>query len=143
VPLAPFEFSHCIMSLFLQHLCQGNMGMLALQAGLTRAREAAATAEATHVMVVLAMKTSAQEATMAWDSTTVDIRDAEDQSTLSEREAREMGSRVEAENAAMLAYAHEDTEGLVQKVTLPEGELAKEARLERWSRRISAACLMR
>jgi hypothetical protein len=49
---------------------------------------------------------------------------------------------VEAENAAMLAYAHEDAEGLVQKVTLPEGELAKAAGLERWPRRISVACLM-
>jgi hypothetical protein len=67
------------------------MGMLALQEGLTRAREAAATAEASHVVVVLAMKTSAQEATAAWDSTTVDVRDAKDRSTLSEREAREMG----------------------------------------------------
>jgi hypothetical protein len=118
------------------------MGMLALQEGLTRAREAAATAEASHVVVVLAMKTSAQEATVAWGSTTVDVRDAEDRSTLSEREAREMGSRVEAENVAMLAYAHEDAEGLVQKVTLPEGELAKAAGLERWPRRISVACLM-
>jgi hypothetical protein len=34
----------------------------------------------------------------------------------------------EAENATALAFAHEDTEGLTQKVALLEGEL-EEARL--------------
>jgi hypothetical protein len=34
-------------------------------------------------------------------------------------------SRVEAENAAVLASTHEDAEGLAQKIALLEGELAE------------------
>jgi hypothetical protein len=54
---------------------------------VTRAREAAAIAEAARVVMVLAAETSAQEATVAWESTATLIRDAEDRATLAEREA--------------------------------------------------------
>jgi hypothetical protein len=37
-------------------------------------------------------------------------------------------ARQEVENTATLAYAHEEVEGLVQKVTLLEGEPAKACR---------------
>jgi hypothetical protein len=46
----------------------------------------------------------------------------EDWATLVEREALERVSRVEVENATMLAFAHEDAEGLARKVTLPEDD---------------------
>jgi hypothetical protein len=42
-----------------------------------------------------------------------------------QQEARERVSGVEPENTVALASAHEDAEGLVQKVTLLEGELAE------------------
>jgi hypothetical protein len=58
--------------------------------------------EATRVVVVLASETSAQKATVAWDST-----------TKAEREAQERVSSVEAENAAALDSAHDDAEGLI------------------------------
>jgi hypothetical protein len=45
-----------------------------------------------------------------------------------EREAWERALRIEAENAAALAFAHEDAEGLVRKITLLEGELTDERR---------------
>jgi hypothetical protein len=40
-----------------------------------------------------------------------------------EREALERVSRVEVENAMMLASAHEDAEGLARKVALHKDEL--------------------
>jgi hypothetical protein len=40
-------------------------------------------------------------------------------------EARERVSRVEAESIMARASAHEETEILVQKIALPEGELAE------------------
>jgi hypothetical protein len=45
---------------------------------------------------------------------------------LVEREALEMVSRAEEENATVLAYAREDVEGFVQKIGLLEDELAVE-----------------
>jgi hypothetical protein len=60
VPLTPFEFSHSLLSLFLQHMSQGSAGTLALQVELTRAWEVATAAEAARVVVVLVTKTSAQ-----------------------------------------------------------------------------------
>lgn len=100
----------------------------------TRAREGAATSEAARITKVHAVETSVQEVVAAWDSTTVHIRDTEDQAILVEGEAQERMSKVEAKNAVALASAHEDTEGLVWKVALPKGELAVARRLERWSR---------
>jgi hypothetical protein len=82
------------------------------------------TVEAARVAAVLAMGTSAQEAVVAWDSAAISVRDVEDRATLAEREAQERVSRVEAENVVALASTCEDTEGLVRKVTLLEGELA-------------------
>jgi hypothetical protein len=65
------------------------------------------------VTIVLTTKTSAQEATVAWDSIAILVKDAEDRATLAEREARERVSRVEAENAVTLTSSHEEVEGLV------------------------------
>jgi hypothetical protein len=65
------------------------------------------------VTTVLTTKTSAQEATVAWDSIAILVKDAEDRATLAEREARERVSRVEAENAVTLTSSHEEVEGLV------------------------------
>jgi hypothetical protein len=76
--------------------------------------------------VVPTIETSAQEADAALDSTTLCVKDAEDRATIAEREARERVSRMEAENAAALACAHEDAEALVRKITLLEGERVEE-----------------
>jgi hypothetical protein len=88
-------------------------------------REAATVAEATHVAVVLATETSAQEATMTQDSAAIHVKDAENQAALKERVAWERVSRVKAENATVLASSHGDAEGLVQKIALLEGQLAE------------------
>jgi hypothetical protein len=118
--MAPFEFSHFFMSLLLQHLSRVSVNVPELQAEVTQALEATATAEAVHVMAVLATNTSAQEATAAWDSTAILVKDAEDQTTLAERGAWERVLRVEVENLMTSASAHEDAKGLVRKVTLLE-----------------------
>jgi hypothetical protein len=57
----------------------------------------------------------------------------DDRAALVEREARESVLRVEAKNTAVLAYAREETDGLIQKVTLLEGELAE----ARWAREVA------
>jgi hypothetical protein len=64
-----------------------------------------------------------REASMAWDNATLCVNDAEDWAALVEREALERVSRVEVENAMMLASAHEDAEGLARKVALHKDEL--------------------
>jgi hypothetical protein len=84
--------------------------------------------EASRVTVVLATETSAQEAAVAQDSTAINARDAEDRNALVEREAHERVSRVEAENTVALACAREDAEGIVQKISLLEGELVEARR---------------
>jgi hypothetical protein len=76
-------------------------------------REAAIVVEVAHVVVVLAAETSALEATTAWDSIALLVKDVEDRTTLVVWEARERVSRVKAENAMALASTHEDAEGLV------------------------------
>jgi hypothetical protein len=91
-------------------------------------REATAVAEATRVVAVFAIETSAQKAAAAWDSTALHVKDAEDRAALAEREAWERVSRVEVENAVVLASAQEDVEGLVWKITFLEGEIAEERR---------------
>jgi hypothetical protein len=50
------------------------------------------------------------------DRATLHVMDAEDRATLVERVALEKVSRVEAENAVVLASAHEDAEGFVRKI---------------------------
>jgi hypothetical protein len=51
-----------------------------------------------------------------------------DRAAQAERKARERAARVDVENAAMLASAHEDAKGLVQKIMLVEGKLVEEGR---------------
>jgi hypothetical protein len=94
------------------------------------AQEATTAMEAACVMAVLAVETSAQEATLAWDSATLRIVDAEDRAALAEMEAWERVSREEAENATAFASACKDTEGLVRKIALLEGELAEQRRAQ-------------
>jgi hypothetical protein len=74
--------------------------------------------EVTCIMAVLATKTSAQEAATVRDST----KDVEDQAAMAEGEAQDRVSRVDAENAVVLASAHEDATSLFQKIALLEGE---------------------
>jgi hypothetical protein len=105
----------------------------ALLAEMTQARDTAAAAEAAHVMAVLAVETSAREAAATQDSAALRVKDAEDRAVLAEREALERVLRVEVENATVLASAHEEAGGFVQKITLLEGELAA----ERWARVVS------
>jgi hypothetical protein len=80
-------------------------------------------------MVVLAIETSAQEVTVAWDGANLHIKDAEDWAALAEREALERVSRAEAENSTALSSARADAEGLKQKIVLLEDELAEERRV--------------
>jgi hypothetical protein len=56
---------------------------------VTRAREAAATMEATHVTAVLVVETSAPEAAASSVSAAIHVKDAEDRAALAEREAQE------------------------------------------------------
>jgi hypothetical protein len=84
-----------------------------LLAEVTRAWEATATVEATHIAVVLATQTSTQEATVTWDSATLRVNDVEDQASLTEREALETVLRVEVENVMALAFACKDAKGFV------------------------------
>jgi hypothetical protein len=77
------------------------MNVPELLADVTREREAAATAEATRVAMVLAVETSARESAVACYSTTILVKDAKDR-------AQERVSRVEVENAMALASARED-----------------------------------
>jgi hypothetical protein len=60
-----------------------------LLAEVTQAWEVAAAAEATRIVVIIAVETSAQEAIVAWDSTTLRVKDAKDEAALVEREALE------------------------------------------------------
>jgi hypothetical protein len=62
---------------------------------------------------MLIVEIFAREATAVQDSTTLHVKDAEDQAALMERETLERVSRVEAENTAALASAREDAEGFV------------------------------
>jgi hypothetical protein len=57
----------------------------------------------------------------------------DDRAALVEREARERVLRVETKNTVVLAYAREETNGLIWKVTLLEGELAE----ARWAREVA------
>jgi hypothetical protein len=75
--------------------------------------------------VVLATETSAQKAAAACDSTAIRIKDVEEWAALAERKTQERVSRVEAENATVLASPRKDAEGLVQKIALLEVELVE------------------
>jgi hypothetical protein len=106
-----------------------------LLAELTWLREAIATAGATRATLVLAVETSARGAAAVWDIATLCVKDVEDRASLAQREALEWVSRLEAESATMFACAYEDAEGLSQKVTLLEGELAVEHQAWKMSER--------
>jgi hypothetical protein len=119
VPSASFEFPRFVLTLFLHYLSRGSVDVPALWVEVTRAREATAAVEAVGVAVVLAAETSAQEVAVTR------VKDAEDRAALTEREARERVSRVEAVSTGVLPSAHEEIEGLVWKIVLLEGELAE------------------
>jgi hypothetical protein len=84
-----------------------------LLAEVTRAREAAATVEASHVAAVLVTETSAWEVTMAWESIIAHVKDVEDRATLAKRVAQERVSKMEVESITTLVSAREKVEGLV------------------------------
>jgi hypothetical protein len=92
---------------------------------VTQAWEVAAVVEASRVAVVLAAETFGQEVAVAWDSAMIHVKGAEDRATLVERKAWERVLRVEVESTVVLASAHEEVEGLVQKITLLEDELTE------------------
>jgi hypothetical protein len=118
--------STCVLSL--QLLSRRSADVPVLLVEVTRAREAAAAVEAARVTTVLAAETSAQEAAVVRVSAALHVKDAKDPTNVTEREALERVSRVEVENAMVLASAREDAEGFVQKITLLEGDLAAERR---------------
>jgi hypothetical protein len=90
---------------------------------VTRVREAATVAEAPHIMMKLVVETSAKEAAIARESIVTLVTGAKDHACLSEWEARDRMSRVEAESAAVLASTREEAESNVRRVALLEGEL--------------------
>jgi hypothetical protein len=98
----------------------------ALLAKVTQAQEAATAMEAARVAAMLATETSVQQAAIAWDSTTLCVKDVEDQAATAEREGLETVSRVEVENAVTLASTREDADGFARKITLLEDELVME-----------------
>jgi hypothetical protein len=74
--MASSTLFHSSCVLFPQLLSRGSVDVPVLLAEVTQAQEAVAVVEATHVMTMLAAKTSAQEPTVVWDSTALRVRDA-------------------------------------------------------------------
>jgi hypothetical protein len=120
-PVASFMVSH-----FSFFLSRGSADAPVLLAEVTRVWDTTTTAKAARATAMLVGETSAQEAVAVQDSTTLRVKDAEDQATLVKREALERVLRAKAENATALASAREDVEGLAQKITLFEDELVAE-----------------
>jgi hypothetical protein len=60
-----------------------------------------------------------------WESVATLVRDVEDWATLAEMEAWGRVRWVEEKSTVVLAFAHEEVEGLVQRATLLEVELAE------------------
>jgi hypothetical protein len=112
-------------------LVPGSTGVPVLQVEVTQEWEVAVAAEATHITAVHDADTSAWEVVVAQNSAMIRIKDAEDQATQVEREAQERASRVDTENATVLASTSEHVEGLVRKIALLEGEHA-EAHRDSW-----------
>jgi hypothetical protein len=75
---------------------------------VTRAWEAITAVEAACVDAILVAEISAKVATATRCSAVIHIKDAKDRAVLLEREAWERVLRVEVDNNAMLASAHED-----------------------------------
>jgi hypothetical protein len=69
------------------------------------------------------------------DNATLSVKDVEDWAALEKRVGLEKVSRMEAESVVVLASAHEDAEGFVQKMDLLEGELAVERQVREVSER--------
>jgi hypothetical protein len=99
--------------------------VLTLLAEVTQAWEAITTAKAACAMAVLVAETSAQEATVTWDSTAALVKGAEDRAALTRNEVQERVSRVDEDSIMALASACNEIESIVRKVTLLEGELAE------------------
>jgi hypothetical protein len=95
---------------------------------MTWARVAANAVEADHVATILVVETSAQEAAVAWDSATLRVKDADDRSTMAEREALKRVSRAEVESVMALAPVREDVEAFARKIVILVDELAAECR---------------
>jgi hypothetical protein len=147
MPLASSTPFYLLLCFVFVAFVPGSMDIPALLAEVTRTREATTVAEATRVAMVLAIETFAQEAAVTWDSATLCVKGAEDQTTLVEMEALERVSRVEAQNDVALASAHEDAEGFIRKIVLLEGErgswigqLSERGRRTAWG---GAGCTMR
>jgi hypothetical protein len=102
---------------------------------VTQAREADAVVEASCIVVVLGVETSAQEAAVARDSATLRVKDAKNYAAQAEGVALEKVSGVEAQNAMALASAREDAKDFLQKIALLEGELAAERQAQEVSKR--------
>jgi hypothetical protein len=133
--MAPFMLSHFSYVLFPQLLSRGGVDVPALLVKVTRAWETAVAIEAACAMAMLTTEDSALEAVAAQDSTALYVKDAEDRATLPKREALERVSRVEVENATVLASAREDVKGLAWKIALLEDELGAEPRAQEVSKR--------
>jgi hypothetical protein len=133
--MAPFMLSHFSYILFPQLLSQGSVDVPALLVKVTQAWETAVATEAACAMAMLTIEDSALEAVAAQDSAALYVKDAEDRATLPKREALERVSRVEVENATVLASAREDVKGLAWKIALLEDELGAEPRAQEVSER--------
>jgi hypothetical protein len=108
IPLASSMLSHPLLCFVSAALVLGSGDVPTLLSKVTRMWEAVTTAKAVCIMVVVSIETFAQEAAMVWDSFALCVKDAEDWDALEEREALEKVSRLEIENAAVLASARED-----------------------------------
>jgi hypothetical protein len=77
--------------------------------------------EVARAMAVCAAEAFAQEATATRGSTVAFFKEVEDWAALIEREAQERVLRMEAESAAVLAFAHGKAEGFARSISLLEG----------------------
>jgi hypothetical protein len=95
------------------------------QEEVIQAREAAVTTVAACATVIRATEASAQEVTVVRESAVTFVKEVEDRAALTEREARERVSWMEAESAATLTSAHREAKGFARRITLLEGELVE------------------
>jgi hypothetical protein len=112
-----------------QLLSQDRVDVAALRVEVTQEHEAA------RATVLLTTEGSAWEAIVGRDGATLCIKDAEDQVTLAERKVLERVSWAEVRNSAALVLAHDNAEGLAQKITPIESELMEERRASETSKR--------
>jgi hypothetical protein len=81
--------------------------------------------EAACAIVVCAVKDTAQDAVVAWESAMNLVKEVEDHAALAEMVAQERVSRLEVESATTLASAHREAEVFAQRIALLEGELVE------------------